>query len=51
MSEIQVGNSLDLPMVSKKLYWATLGALFIFIGLVPLFLEVNNTGKLFFQGL
>jgi hypothetical protein len=43
--EIQVGSSIDIPIITKKIYWATLGALFIFIGAVPLLMETFMPGK------
>ncbi|NVM29030.1 MAG: hypothetical protein HWN65_09300 [Candidatus Helarchaeota archaeon] len=50
MSKIQIGSSLDLPVISKKLFWASLGAGFIFIGLVPAWVlhRFNSFTTLFF---
>ena len=43
--EIRIGSSLDVPIISKKIYWATLGPLFIFIGAIPLLMETFLPGK------
>jgi len=42
--KIRMGSSLDIPIISKKIYWATLGPLFIFIGAIPLLMEAFLLG-------